>query len=137
MSTSTSPILPILTAIIGVLGTAFVRRILERRPKLTAYVSGSAPFNLPDNLSIIFYTVVINNIGKLKANNVHVCHERLPKLFQVIPPSIEYSVKDLPNGGKDVFFNALVPGEQVTIAYMESAGFVDIPFEIKFDDGYA
>ncbi len=62
------------------------------------------------------HSVVFRNAGRKTANNVRLGHNILPD-FQVSPDT-EYTVADLPGGGKEIRFPKLVPKKQVTITYL-------------------
>ncbi len=108
---------PIITLFVG----AALSRAIENRPRVVSYLghvsgilvtSGDRPFQVNT------HSVVLRNAGRKTATNVRLGHAVLPD-FQVFP-DIEYDVKDLPGGGKEVCFPKLVAKKQVTITYLYS-----------------
>src|SRR6476660_9528033 len=107
---------PVLGAVVGWV----LARFMQRRPKLLSYLAHSAATAVqpPEGpaVNVNTHSIVIRNGGRLAAHNVRIGHYALPN-FSVFP-SIQYEVHDLPSGGKEIHFPVLVPGEQVTIAYL-------------------
>jgi hypothetical protein len=99
---------------------AWINRAFERRPSLVSYYGHIAAFKhkVPDGTraDIHTHTVILKNDGKKSAKNVRVRHSVLPDF--VVYPSVEYTVVDLPEGGREIVFPTLVPAEQLTISYL-------------------
>ena len=53
----------------------------------------------------------------MPVTDVRVRHNILPQNFNVFP-DVPYAVQDLPGGGREIVFPALVPGEQISISYL-------------------
>jgi hypothetical protein len=107
---------PFGTAVIG----AYLTHYFENKPKLIAYLVHAAGVktNRDDQqqIAVHFHTYVVRNAGKKTATNVRLGHATLPG-FQVFP-DIEYSVGDLPGGGKEILIPSLIPGKQIFISYV-------------------
>ncbi len=108
---------PVLALFVG----AALDRYLERRPKLLSYIAHSSAVKVQPPTGEAFqvhtHSVVVRNAGRRSATNVRLGHNFLPPSFSVYP-SVPYDVTDLPGDGKELIFPALVPGEQVTVAYL-------------------
>jgi len=129
---------PVIALFVG----AGLNRFLERRSKLISYLghASAVPITPPQGQAFQVHThsVVVRNGGKHAANNVRLGHHYLPASFSVYP-SVDYRVADLPGGGKEIVFPSLVPGEQVTVAYLYYPPllFTEINSYTKSDDGFA
>ena len=99
---------------------AALNRYLERRPKLIVYLAHSSAVSIrpPEGaqFSVHTHSIVVRNAGSQPAVNVRLGHFVLPS-FSVYP-NVNYEVTDLPEGGREILFRTLVPGEQVTVAYL-------------------
>ena len=108
---------PVLALFVG----AAVNRYMERRVKLISFLAhASAVTVTPPNgnaFSVHTHTVVVRNAGKLPAHNVRLGHAVLPSSFSIYPP-INHDVVHLPGGGSEIVLPIMVPGEQVTVAYL-------------------
>jgi hypothetical protein len=105
---------PICALFIG----AFLNHLLENRPKVVSYlghVSGIR-LNWQQPVHVNTHSLVIRNAGRKTANNVRIGHNMLPD-FQIFP-DIEYEVRDLPGGGKEIAIPKIVPKKQITITYL-------------------
>src|SRR3954447_15292103 len=91
---------PVLGALVG----WALARFLQRRPKLLSYLAHSAVTTVqpPEGpaVHVNTHSIVVRNSGRLPANNVRIGHHVLPD-FSVLP-SIQYSVHDLPSGGREI-----------------------------------
>jgi len=107
---------PILALFVG----AILNRFLERRPRLVSYLWHTSAVTLrppaAPPISVFGHSIVVRNGGKKPAINVRLGHQVLPA-FSVYP-SVRYEVVDLPDGSQEIVFPSLVPGEQVTVAYL-------------------
>lgn len=106
---------PIIALFVG----AALNRAIESRPRVVSYlghVSGIRLTRGDQPMQVNTHSVVFRNAGGKTANNVRLGHAILPD-FQVFP-DIEYTVVDLPGGGKEIRFPKLVPKKQFTITYL-------------------
>jgi hypothetical protein len=128
---------PIAAVFIG----AALSRWWERRPRLISYLAHAiaVPVRPPEGeqFQVNTHSIVVRNAGKRAATNVRLGHHVLPN-FSVYP-SVHYSVVDLPGGGKELLFPALVPGEQITVAYLYSPPvfWQHVNSHTKSDEGFA
>ncbi len=119
---------------------ALLNRYLELKPKLIVYYSHISHFNMDIKSTkqiVNTHTIVVKNIGKKTANNVRIAHNILPPDFSVSPAN--YSVIDLPNGGKEILIPKIVPYEEYTISYLylPPLMFNQINGVVKSDEGLA
>lgn len=108
---------PLLTLVAG----AVLNHLLEARPRLITYLAHASAFRVnPANggapYQVHTHSVVLRNSGKKSAINVRLGHALLPD-FQVYP-DVQYQVLNLPNGGREILFPAVVPQKQITISYL-------------------
>ena len=107
---------PIIALFVG----ALIDRVIERRTRLITYLGhvGAHTLKQQDGTPMHVYThsVVLRNSGRRPATNVRLAHPYLPD-FNVLP-DMGHHVEDLPGGGKEIVFPALVPNEQVTVSYL-------------------
>jgi hypothetical protein len=98
---------------------AALDRVIERRPKLIAYLAHTSAFRLaaPPHTQVHTHSIVIRNTGRRAAFDIRVSHFFLPDNFYVFPDT-EYTVAQLPGGNRDIVFNTLPPGDQITISYL-------------------
>ena len=124
---------PIITLFLG----AALTRFLERKPKLVAYFTHTSAFTTTGG-QLHTHGIVIGNTGKKPATDIRVRHVILPTHYNVFP-DIEYQVHNLPGGGAELVFPTLVPGEQVSIAYLYFPPVVynQIHASIRHSDGFA
>lgn len=131
-------IVPIITAIIG----AGLHYYLEGRPKLVAYFSNVSTFKIkPDGgkeFPVNTHSIVIRNTGKKPANNVRVCHDVLPRDYNIIPV-VKYNIEELDGAAREIVFPIVRPDEQITIAYLYPLplNFKQINTKVKSDNGLA
>ncbi len=117
-------------------------RMSERRSKLVTYYGHVGAFqvqNAPPQppMQVHTHEVVIRNLGKKPATNVRVTHTFLPD-FNILPP-VAHTVVNVPGSGRDIIIERLVPGEQVTVAYLyfPPITFREVTTGVKSDDGFA
>jgi hypothetical protein len=128
---------PLVTLLAGIA----LDRWLERRPKLLTYLAHASAVQVKPPEGAAFqvntHSVVVRNAGRKPATNVRLSHIVLPN-FSVYP-AVKYEVVDLPGGAKEILFPILVPGEQVTIAYLYAPPvFVNnVNTQTKSDEGFA
>jgi hypothetical protein len=105
---------PIIALFIG----ALLNHLFENRPKVVSYLGHVSGIRLRGEHSIHVNThsLVLRNAGRKTASNICLGHITLPD-FQIFP-DIEYVVKELPGGEKEIVIPKLVPKKQVTITYL-------------------
>jgi len=106
---------PIIALFIG----AALNRVIENRPKVISYmghVSGIFLRQYENPFQVNTHSIVLINTGRKKDTNLRIGHNVLPD-FQ-IHPDIEYSINDLPGGGKEILIPNFVPKKQVTVSYL-------------------
>ena len=107
---------PVVMIFIG----GFINQYIERRPKLIRYVvhPSSVTVRPPggDPTAINVHAMVVRNTGRKPAMNVRIGHNVLPDF--TIFPNIQYTVEDLPAGGREIIIPLLVAGQDVTIQYL-------------------
>lgn len=131
--------MPIFTLFLGVL----VNHLLENREKLVVYLGHSASHRLQptedDKPPVIVNThsVVLKNNGRKSAQNVRLGHNHLPNVN--VFPDIEYEVKELPGGGKEIVFPVITPKKEINISYLyyEPIRWQSINTHIESDAGPA
>ena len=126
--------------IIAVFFSVWATRRFESRPILLAHfghVSGTTVARAEGPVAINHHSVVIRNTGRRRATEVRLTHHVLPDFN--IWPSVQYSIEDLPQGGKDIVIPVLTPGEQLTISYLYFGPTTvnDINAGVKCDQGIA
>ena len=110
--------MPIVTLFLGIA----INRFLENREKLITHLGYIASHKLApkedgqEPTTVNTRSVILRNSGNKAAKNVRMGHNFLPD-FNVYP-DIEYSVNDLPGGGKELFFPTLTPKKEITISYL-------------------
>ncbi|HRD71008.1 MAG TPA: hypothetical protein PK657_12785 [Legionella sp.] len=107
--------MPVILLIIG----AGLNHFFERRARVITYlghVSGIKLSKFEPPLTIYTHSIVIKNNGRKVANDIRLGHHTLPD-FQVYP-DIEYNVRDLPGGQKEIIIPKLIPKKEVTITYL-------------------
>ncbi|MCK5237111.1 MAG: hypothetical protein KAR06_09005 [Deltaproteobacteria bacterium] len=128
---------PIVTLFIG----ALLNRAIENRPKLITHyghVSGFSSINRNgEPLQVNTHSVIIANIGRKSAKNIRVAHSYLTD-FSVYP-DVQYELKDLPRGGKEIIFPALIPKGEISITYLyfPPTTYDQIMTRIESDEGAA
>ena len=127
---------PIVTLFIG----AAIDRLIERKARLIAYFTHASLFNVQGTNPVRIHThgIVIRNVGKKTATDIRVRHTILPQNFNVFP-DIERRIENLPGGGVEIVFPALVPNEQVSISYLYFPPllFNQIHAGIRHSEGFA
>jgi len=106
---------PIIALFIG----AALNRAIENRPKVTSYLGHVSSIRLEREqgpMQVNTHSVVLRNSGRKRETNIKIGHNVLPD-FQVYP-DIEYEVKNLPGGAKEIVIPTLVPKKQITITYL-------------------
>ena len=131
-------VVPIVTLILGVT----INKILENKEKLVVYLGHAASHRLEkkeDQPQIIVNThsVVLRNNGNKSAQNVRLGHNHLPNVS--VYPDIEYEIRELPSGGKEIIFPIVIPKKEITISYLyyEPVRWQNINTHIESDEGPA
>jgi len=125
---------PVVTLFVGF----FLNHIFEKKPKLVGFLGHVSGIRLNNENQPIFvntHSVILRNTGRRVAKNVRVGHNVLPA-FQVYP-DINYTVIDLPSGGKEIIFPALIPKKQITISYLyfQPLTWDNINTHLEYDEG--
>lgn len=131
----------IATAVLAAAVGAWINKLLTDRPKLITHYGHVAAFNVGQDsaepLKVHTHAVVIKNIGRKTATNIRVGHNYLPDM-QVFP-DVNYTINQLPQGGKEIIFPTLVPKEEIHINYLyfPPVVFSNINTYVKSDQGSA
>lgn len=107
--------MPVIALFIG----AGLDRFFEKRSRVISYlghVSGIGLSRPEGPLVVNTHSVVLRNAGRKAATNVRLGHWTLPD-FQVFP-GIEYTVRDLPGGQKEIVIPVLIPKKEITVTYL-------------------
>lgn len=129
---------PILALFVGV----WLNRRFESRPVLITYYGHISSFTInPPNqqpTAVHTHTVVLRNAGRKSATNVRLHHRYLPPEFNVYP-AVAYSTEQLPDGSTDIVIPTMVPGKELTVAYLyfPPTVYTDINRGIESDEGLA
>ncbi|MHB1205344.1 MAG: hypothetical protein ACYCZX_07240 [Rhodospirillaceae bacterium] len=131
----------LLAAIVG----AIVKDLLERRPRLVTYLVHSAAVPLQPNpqnptaprTTVHTHSIVVRNAGRSAATNVRVSHGVLPRDFAVYPAT-DFATQEF-QGGADIVFQRLVPGQQITITYVYFPPVLwsQVNTTVRSDEGFA
>jgi hypothetical protein len=118
MTTDWNIVATIASPIIALFIGAFLNHLVENRPKLISYLGHVSGIRITREplIHVNTHSLVLRNAGRKTANNVRLGHATLPD-FQIFP-DIEYEVKELPGGQKEIVIPKLVPKKQVTITYL-------------------
>ena len=105
---------PIIALFIG----AALNRAIENRPRVVCYLDHVSGISIQgaQPLQVNSHSVVLRNAGRKTAMNIRLGHAVLPA-FQIYP-DIDYTVVNLPGGGREIRIPNLVPKKQVTITYL-------------------
>lgn len=107
--------MPVISLFIG----AGINHFFERRPRVITYlghVSGIKLSRADNPVTINTHSIVLKNNGRKVATDIRLGHFILPD-FQ-ISPDIEFTVRDLPGGQKEIVIPKLIPKKEVTITYL-------------------
>ena len=107
--------MPIIALFVG----AGIDRVLERRARVVSYLGHVSGIRLTRDegpIVVNTHSVVLRNAGRKTATNVRLGHQVLPD-FQLFP-DIEYSVRELPGGQKEIVIPSLIPKKEVTVTYL-------------------
>ncbi len=105
--------------ILGAFAGAGAKHLLDSRPRVVAFLGHVSGINLireNEPFAVGSHSVVLRNAGGKAANNVRIGHNVLPD-FQ-ISPDTQFTVDDLPRGGKEIRIPVLIPKKQLTITYL-------------------
>jgi hypothetical protein len=107
---------PLVTLFFGII----LNKWAEDKPRLITYlshtfaISSETPYG--QTINVHTHSIVVRNVGRKSSTNVRLGHTVLPA-FQIYP-SVEYTVKDLPDRSKEIIIPSLVPKEQITVNYL-------------------
>ena len=141
MSIDLTIVSAVMASIITVVGSVIAKFYSERRPKLVSHLGHTSAHKVQNPtgspINVFTHSIVLINTGKKMASNVRITHFTLPDF--IILPDIEYTVKELPNGGSDIVIPSLVPKQMITISYIysEQTAWNMINSTIRSDEGYA
>lgn len=109
---------PIITLVLGVV----LDRLFHEKEKLISYLGHVSSFRVTPNEAgqpqyiINTHAVIIRNVGRKTATNVRLGHNFIQHVS--VHPDIDYQLRDLPGGGKEILIPSLVPKKEVTISYL-------------------
>ena len=106
----------IVKILVAVFVGAWTNRLLESRARLISYLSSIAQHKIDEN-RLVTWSVVIKNAGRKAANNVRVKHETQLPHFDIQPPR-PFGREQISDGGEDIIFDKVVPGEEILISYL-------------------
>ncbi len=110
--------MPIVTLFLGII----LNRFIENREKLIAHLGYIAshkvasPIEEQEPTIVNTHSLIIRNNGRKAAKNVRIGHNFLPDVN--VFPDVDYSINNLPGGGKEIIFPTLIPKKEVTISYL-------------------
>jgi len=125
------------SAVAGVL----IKDWMERKPKLVTYFGAVSTHRLrpadQPMLQVHTHEVVVRNIGKKPAKNVRMTHAVLPDYH--VMPQVQHTVETPAEGSHDIVFPVLLPGEQVTVAYIYFPPLIagGVNTGVRHEDGFA
>jgi hypothetical protein len=128
---------PFLAALVG----AAISRWWEKRPRLVSYLAHSSAVLVepPEGpqFQVNTHSIVVRNAGKKAALNVRLTHFVLPNYS--VYPLVNYDVRDLPSGGREIVFPVLIPGEEVTVTYLyyPPVFWNNVNSQTRSDEGFA
>lgn len=93
-------------------------KIQSKKPKLVSYLTNISFFELPGPppFSVGTHTIIIQNNGRGKAEEIEVGHSQLP--FVKVIPDIQFRIEDTPQGGKIIKFPNLLHKQKINISYL-------------------
>ena len=121
---------------------AILNHFIERRAKLVSFLAHASAVTVvpPDGPAFQVHThsIAVRNVGHSAARNVRIGHEQMPPNFSLYPPTT-HQLTTFPGGGSEITIPALVPGEQVVIAYLYYPPLTwhQVNKYVKFDEGFA
>jgi hypothetical protein len=133
-------VMPLLTLFLGV----WLKNIFEAKEKLIAHYGHVSSFKLKRSEGeeqdrwVYTHSVIVRNAGRKLATNLRLGHNVLPDNV-IVQPDIEYSIKDLPGGSKELVFPSIAPKKEITISYLYSPPltYAQINSHIESDSGAA
>lgn len=95
-----------------------LHKIKTRKPNLVTYLTNISFFHLPGPppFSVGTHTIIIQNMGRGKAEEIEICHNQLA--FINVFPDIQYQIEETPQGSSILKFNNLLPKERIIISYL-------------------
>ncbi len=110
-----------------------------KQPKLITFVSHTSAFTVEGEnpLEVYAHSIVVKNAGRASATKVRVGHNWTPNIR--VHPDMPYERNASPNGGVELMFENLGPGEQITISYLyyPPAVWNSVNSYVKSDEGPA
>jgi hypothetical protein len=133
-------VMPLLTLFLGV----WFKSIFEAKEKLIAHYGHVSSFKLKNSVRedkerwIYTHSVIVRNTGRKPATNLRLGHNVLPEDI-IVQPDIEYSIKKLPGGSKELVFPSIAPKKEITVSYLYSPPltYQQINSHIESDGGEA
>jgi hypothetical protein len=121
-----------------------ITRFFERRARLVVFFGHVGQFRLqlqPPG-TIHTHAVIIRNVGRVAAKNVHVPHRGLLNANNIhvsIEPPLAHTLQTLPNNTEEILFPTLPAKFQVTVSYLyfPPIVFSQINAPIYSDEGLA
>lgn len=131
--------MPVVTLFLG----ALINHLIDKRSKLIAHLGFISSHSLKPQADgkpgaiVNTHSVVIKNPGRKAAMNVRLGHHFLPD-FNVYP-DIQHEIRDLPGGGREIYFPKLIPKKEISINYLYFAPdtWDNINTHIESDEGAA
>lgn len=112
-------VMPLITLFLG----AWLKNFMEAKERLIAHYGHVSSFKLKrtdgdeQDKWVYTHSVVVRNTGRKPASNLRLGHNILPENV-IVQPDIDYSVKDLPGGSKELVFPVLPPKKEITVSYL-------------------
>lgn len=124
---------------------ALIIKKFNASPRVISYFANVSAVKIPSMdqsqewMPVYGHTLILQNVGKLSAKNVRLGHSKLSPPYFSIYPDTQYIEVDLPEGGKEIVFPIMRPGEQVIISYLyfPPVTFDKIHTFCKSDEGFA
>lgn len=109
----------IVEGIISFIVLVLIHRWNSRKPRLIYYITNMSKFTLPGPPSSIVgtHTIMIQNLSKLKAEEIEICHTSATQYFEVYP-DIPHTIDTTPQGGQIIKFRDLPPKNSIIISYL-------------------
>jgi hypothetical protein len=127
--------------VIGVAVGVALTRAIEGKARVVVHYGHAAAFritNVDEPFSVHTHNVVVRNAGKRPAHNVRCGHAVLPPNVTLYPDK-DHHIVSLPGGTQELLMPELLPGEEVTIAYLYYPPLMwnQVNTYVKSDEGFA